>query len=148
MLTSSPSPRRFHTTFRVSDLVLVAVCSAVVAVWVGFSAGRFSPAALLTCLALFLSFYLTGSLAAAWRPLAAGILFDLPARLLVGYSVVNTSLFVLAWMSPLGIVANFGIVLGLVAGAFAATQPDGGGARRLFRNVAIGLGEEVNVGAP
>ena len=42
--------------------------------------------------------------------MAAGALFDLPLRLLMGYAAVNTALLVLAWLSPLGIIANFGIV--------------------------------------
>ena len=52
------------------------------------------------------------------RELAVGVSFDLPLRLLVGYAVVNTALFALAWVSPLGIVPNFGILLGLTLAAF------------------------------
>ena len=118
-----PSTRPLATTFRVADLVVVAICATVVAAWAALAAGSVSLTAWLACEAAFVAFYLAGSLAAAWRPFAAGILFDLPMRLLVGYSVVNTALFVLAWISPLGIVANFGLVSGLVAAAFLATRP-------------------------
>ena len=85
--------------------------------------GSFSLLALVACEAAFLAFYLAGSLFAGWRPLAAGVLFDLPLRLLVGYAAVNTALFVLAYLSPLGIIANFGILLAVAACLFVATRP-------------------------
>src|SRR6185369_5116834 len=47
-----------------------------------------------------------------------GVYFALPLRLLVGYGVVNTALLVLAWLSPVGIIANFGIVSALVLALF------------------------------
>jgi hypothetical protein len=50
--------------------------------------------------------------------LALGIRSDLPLRLLAGYALVNTALFVLAWLSPLGILANFGILFALIVGVF------------------------------
>ncbi|MGD0835540.1 MAG: hypothetical protein ABSB49_02725 [Polyangia bacterium] len=98
-------------TYSLTDLVATALAAGVVAVWAGAAAGAFSPLVLLACLAAFLSFYLVGSLCASWRDLAAGTLFDLPLRLLVGYIVVNTSLFALAWLSPLGLIADFAILL-------------------------------------
>ncbi len=39
--------------------------------------------------------------------LAAGLLFDLPLRLLLGHGVVNSASLALAWLSPRGILANF-----------------------------------------
>ncbi len=110
-------------TYSVSDLVAVSLTAAVVAVWAEAAGGSFSPLALVACEATFLAFYLVGSLFAGWRSLAAGVLFDLPLRLLVGYAAVNTALFVLAWLSPLGIVANFGILLAVAASLFVATRP-------------------------
>jgi hypothetical protein len=110
-------------TYSVSDLVAVSLTAAVVAVWVEAAGGSFSLLALVACEATFLAFYLVGSLFAGWRALAAGVLFDLPLRLLVGYAAVNTALFVLAWLSPLGIVANFGILLAVAASLFVATRP-------------------------
>jgi hypothetical protein len=110
-------------TYSVSDLAAVSLTAAVVAVWAEAAGGSFSLLALLACEAVFLSFYLVGSLFASWRPLAAGVLFDLPLRLLVGYAVVNTALLVLAWLSPLGIMANFGILLAVAASLFVATRP-------------------------
>jgi hypothetical protein len=89
------------------DLIAVSLVAAVVAVWAALAGGAFSFRALLACEALFFSFYLVGSLLACWKPLSEGVLFDLPLRLLVGYGVVNTALLVLAWLSPLGIIANF-----------------------------------------
>ena len=80
-------------------------------------------AALVACEIAFFTFYLVGSLVAAVRPISAGILFDLPLRLLVGYAAVNTALFVLAWVSPLGIVANFAALLALACVALSATRP-------------------------
>jgi hypothetical protein len=123
MFDAFPSSRRLPTTFRVADIVVVAISATVLAVWAALAAGVVSLGAWLACQAAFFAFYLTGSLLAGWRSLAAGIRFDLPLRLLVGYCAVNTALFVLAWVSPLGILGNFGMVSGLVAAAFVATRP-------------------------
>ena len=111
------------TTYSVSDLVAVSLTAAVVAVWAEAAGGSFSLLALVACEAVFLAFYLVGSLFAGWRSLAAGVLFDLPLRLLVGYAIVNTALFVLAWLSPLGIITNFGILLAVATALFVATRP-------------------------
>jgi hypothetical protein len=111
------------TTYSVSDLVAVSLAAAVVAVWASVAGGSFSLFAFFACEAAFLAFYLVGSLFAGWRPLAAEVLFDLPLRLLVGYVAVNTALLVLAWLSPLGIVANFEILLLGAASLFVATSP-------------------------
>jgi hypothetical protein len=102
-------------TYDKRDLAAVSLLSAVVAVWASVAAGAFSLRALAACEAAFFVFYLVGSLFAAWQALARGILFDLPLRLLVGYAVVNTTLLVLAWVSPLGLVANFCAVAALAA---------------------------------
>jgi hypothetical protein len=110
-------------TLRTSELGGVALCAAVVAAWVSICGGSPSIGALIACEVAFFAFYLVGSLAASWRPLCAGILFDLPLRLLVGYVAVNTALFVLAWVSPFGIVANLGMVLGGALAALVAVRP-------------------------
>jgi hypothetical protein len=110
-------------TYSVSDLVAVSLTAAVVAVWAEAAGGSFSLLALVACEAAFLAFYLVGSLFAGWRALTAGVLFNLPLRLLVGYAAVNTALFLLAWLSPLGIIANFGILLAVAASLFVATRP-------------------------
>jgi hypothetical protein len=60
---------------------------------------------------MFFVLYVTGSIFASVRALATGVDFGLPLRLLVGYGVVNTALLALAWLSPLGITLNFGVVL-------------------------------------
>jgi hypothetical protein len=104
-------------------MVAVSLTAAVVAVWAEAAGGSFSLLALVACEAVFLAFYLVGSLFAGWGSLAAGVLFDLPLRLLAGYAVVNTALLVLAWLSPLGIIANFGILLALAAAMFVAVRP-------------------------
>ena len=101
-----------------SDLAAVSLIGAVVATWLAVAGGAFSASALIACEALFFSFYLIGSLFASIPALATGVSFDLPLRLLVGYAVVNTALFVLAWVSPLGIVLNFGVLLGLALVCF------------------------------
>ncbi len=106
-----------------SDLAAVALIAAVVAVWAAVAGGSFSPLALVSCEAAFLAFYLVGSLWSGWPSLAGGVLFDLPLRLLAGYATVNTALFVLAWFSPLGIVANFGIVFAVAVALFLAARP-------------------------
>lgn len=119
------SPRALRNqslTYAKVDLLAVALLGAVVAIWVSVAAGSFSVRALVACEALFFAFYLVGSLVAGVQSLAAGLLFDLPLRLLVGYAVVNSALLVLAWLSPFGVVVNFLIVLALAAGAFFATK--------------------------
>jgi hypothetical protein len=118
-------PRRPQTapTYSTSDLAAVALLAAAVAVWIEMVDGRFSFLAFGACLAVLGSFYLTGSLLAAWRPLAMNVAFDLPLRLLLGYAVVNTTLLVLAFLSPFGIVANFGVLLAIVSALFVAGRP-------------------------
>ena len=115
--------RRLTVTYRTSDLVAIAVIATVVAAWAsvanGAPSGGVLPArllaCLLACLMAFFAFYMVGSLFAAWTSLAEGVLFDLPLRLLSGYAVINTALLILAWVSPLGVVANFGVLTGLAA---------------------------------
>lgn len=115
--------RRFATDFRVSDLVAVALCATVMALWLTAAAGRFSFAALVACQAACFTFYVVGSLAAGWRRFAAGLVFDLPLRLLVGYALVNTLLFAAAWLAPTGIVTNFAIIAVVAGALFALTRP-------------------------
>jgi hypothetical protein len=110
-------------TYSVSDIFGVCVTATVVSAWTSVCGGRFSVLMLLICQAVFMAFYLAGSLVSAWRRISGGVRFDLPLRLVVGYLVVNTALFILAWVSPLGIIANFGIVLGILLGLFVAKKP-------------------------
>ena len=114
--------REMTVTYSRSDLVAVSLVAAVVAVWAAVAGGSFSFRALVACEAMFFAFYLVGSVFAGFQSLAAGVLFDLPLRLLIGYGVVNTTLLVLAWVSPLGIVANFGILLAIATFVFFATR--------------------------
>ena len=108
-------------TTSVSDLVAVSLIAVVVSVWAAVAGGSFSLLVLLACEAVFFAFYLVGSLFAGWKSLAAGVLFDLPLRLLVGYALVNTALLLLAWLSPLDIVTNFAILLAVATLVFFAT---------------------------
>ncbi len=110
-------------TYSTSDLIVASLAAAVVAAWAAAAGGAFSIRALAVCEAAFLAFYTVGSLLAAWGSLAAGALFDLPLRLLAGYAAVNTALLVLAWLSPLGIAANFGVLLAGAAALFVAAKP-------------------------
>jgi hypothetical protein len=109
-----PAARRLTVSYSKSELCTVALVAAVVAVWAAVAGGRFSLRALLACEAIFFAFYLVGSLCAGIPRLATGVRFELPLRLLVGYAVVNTALLVLAWFSPLGILANFAGLVALV----------------------------------
>jgi hypothetical protein len=109
--------------YSASDLVVASLAAVVVTVWGAVAGNPLSLRALLVCEAAFLAFYLVGSLFAGWARLAAGALFDLPLRLLMGYATVNTALLVLAWLSPLGILANFGLVFALAAALFVAARP-------------------------
>jgi hypothetical protein len=119
-------------TYRKSDLLAVSLIAAAVAVWAAMAGGSFSVRALLACEAMFFAFYLVGSLFSSIRSVTEGILFDLPLRLLVGYGVVNTALLALAWLSPLGVVANFVILLAIALSLFAVarerTETQGGSA--------------------
>jgi hypothetical protein len=123
------------TTYSRSDLAVTALAAAVVAVWAAVAGGAFSLLALVACQVAFLAFYLVGSLFAAWGALAAGALFDLPLRLLMGYAALNTALLVLAWLSPLGIIANLGLVFTGAAALFVAARP----VRRRPTDDSVGL---------
>ena len=123
--------------YSLSDLAGVALTGAVVAAWAAVAEGSFSVRVLAVCEAAFLAFYLVGSLFAAWGRLAAGALFDLPLRLLMGYAAVNTALLVLAWLSPLGIIANLGIVVAVVVAA--ALLVAGRPVRQERRENSVGL---------
>jgi len=114
--------RALSVTYCVSDIITVSVVAAVVAIWVAVAGSSFSLLALLACQAVFFAFYLVGSLFAGWKPLAAGVLFDLPLRLLVGYIVINTALLVLAWLSPLDIVTNFVVLVAIALVLLLASQ--------------------------
>ena len=122
-------------TYSRSDLAGAALAVAVVAAWAAVAGGAFSLRALVACELAFLAFYLVGSLFAGWAPLAAGALFDLPLRLLMGYTAVNTALLVLAGLSPLGIIANFGLLLAGAAALFVAARPT----RQQERTGSVGL---------
>jgi hypothetical protein len=125
MTTMKLPPRAFRlnlaVTYSVSELVAVSLTATVVAVWAAIAGGSFSLLALIACEVVFFTFYLVGSLFAGWGPLGEGILFDLPLRLLVGYATVNTALLVLAWLSPLDIIANFAILFAIAILLFVAT---------------------------
>jgi hypothetical protein len=125
--------RNVTVTYSSADIVSVAMIAAVVAAWAGVAGGAFSAGTLVACEAAFFAFYLAGSLLAGFRALATGVLFDLPLRLLSGYCVVNTALLVLAWVSPLGVVVNFCVVLAvlvlLLLGASARERRSGHQAR-------------------
>ena len=101
----------------------MTAAAVVVAGWAGVAGGAFSPLALVACEVALLAFYLVGSLLAGWQPLARGVLFDLPTRLLAGYTIVNTALLGLAWLSPLGIVADFALIFGAAAAMFLLARP-------------------------
>lgn len=120
--------RKLTVTYSKSDLLAVSLVAASVAVWSASAAGSASFALLFACEAAFFSFYLVGSLLAACSRLATGVLFDLPLRLLSGYAVVNSALLVSAWLSPLGMVLNFGVLASIATVLFFAA-----GERKLQR---------------
>lgn len=110
--------RTLDVTYSRADFAVVALIAAVVAAWAGVAERAFSIAALVACEGAFFAFYLVGAVIGSLRNLAGGVLFDLPLRLLVGYLSVNSALFVLAWLSPLGMVINFCFVLGVALALF------------------------------
>lgn len=115
---SPPGLRALTVTYSVMDLLGVAVIAAVVSLWAAAAGGAFSMRLFVACELMFFGFYLAGSVIAAIPALRSGVLFELPLRLLVGYGAINTALLVLAWLSPLGMVGNGAILLGLSALAF------------------------------
>ncbi|HEY5958273.1 MAG TPA: hypothetical protein VIV60_17030, partial [Polyangiaceae bacterium] len=114
--------RSMSVTYCVSDVIVVALIATVVAVWSAIAGGSVSLLTLLACQVVFFSFYLVGSLMAGWNSLSAGVLFDLPLRLLVGYIAINTALLVLAWLSPLGIITNFAVLMAIALLLLFASQ--------------------------
>lgn len=127
--------RALSPTYSGADLFAVSLIAAVVAVWVEAAGGAFSLRVFLACEAVFLVCYLVGSLFAGWRRLAMVDLFDLPLRLLVGYIAIGTAMFALAWLSPLGIIANFCLLAALAAAVFLAARP----ARKEAREDSVAL---------
>jgi hypothetical protein len=122
-------------TYSTSDLAGASLTAAVVSVWAAAAGDSFSLRTPIVCELVFLTFYAVGSLFAAWGRLATGALFDLPLRLLMGYAAVNTALLLLAWLSPLGILANFGVVFAVAATLFIASRP----VRERRREESVGL---------
>ena len=121
--------RNLKLTYSKLDLAAVALLAGVVALWLASAGSAFSVRALLACEAVFFTFYVVGSLAASFRALADGVLFDLPLRLLVGYGIVNTALLGLAWLSPFGVIANFSLIAALALLVFfsaGSRQPAAG----------------------
>lgn len=114
--------RAVTVTYSRADVAAVSLLAAVVALWAALASGSFSLRLLLACEAVFFAFYLVGSLVSGLPSVSRGLSFGLPLRLLVGYALVNTALLVLAWLSPLGIVANFGLVVVLATGVLLSTQ--------------------------
>jgi hypothetical protein len=112
-------------TYSRADLALVALIGGVVAGWAALALGSVSLGTLLACESAFFTFYIAGSLLAGWGAISEGLLLDLPLRLLLGYGLVNTALLVLAWLSPLGTVANFFMLAALSAVLFfGACKPE------------------------
>lgn len=121
-------------TYTVPELGAVALIAAVVSGWAAVAGGSFSLPTLFACEVVFFSFYLVGTVVAAWQPVSKGILFDLPLRLLVGYALVNTTLLVLACVLPFGVIVDFVLLMvPFVLLFFAARE------RRLVRGAWGGL---------
>jgi hypothetical protein len=118
MLEPVRALRSLTVTYSKTDLVVTSLIGAVVSGWATVAGGGFSFPTLLACEAAFFAFYLAGTLFLSLPALATGLLSDLPLRLLVGYGLVNTATFGLAWVSPLGLVANFAILCALLGGLF------------------------------
>jgi hypothetical protein len=114
--------RAATVTYSRSDLIAVALIGAVVASWASIAAGSFSLRALLACEVAFFGLYLVGSLFAASTSLSAGVLFELPLRLLVGYAALNTAMLGLALISPFGLIANFALLLLIAASIFFSAR--------------------------
>jgi hypothetical protein len=134
-----PDLRPATVTYSRSDLIAVAVIGAVVASWASIAAGAFSFGALLACEVAFFGLYLVGSLFAASTSLSAGVLFELPLRLLVGYAALNTAVLVLALISPFGLIANFAILILIAASIFFSARERKALPAERVSLVAVGL---------
>ncbi len=105
---------RLTVTHNVPDLVTVFVLGLLVALWAARAGGSFSFLVLLACEVSLFAYYAAGSLLSALPAIGAGILFELPLRLILGYAAINTTMLVLAWVSPLGMTGNFLSVVALL----------------------------------
>jgi hypothetical protein len=105
------------------DLAMVALCAGCFAAWTWFVTGTRSLSVPAICTAACVTFYLAGGIVSRWRDLCAGIVFDVPLRLLVGYAVVNTALFALVWLSPLSLRIGFWLVAAAAVLGFLAMRP-------------------------
>lgn len=139
VVTPVRASRNSGVTYTAADLVTLGLIGGVFAAWLSVAAGTFSVAGLVACEAACFLYYVIGSLVASRRSLRAGILFDLPLRLLVGYGVVNTAMLALAWISPLPIVANFGLLFALATWLFFAASEREQKRTNIAVSLAVGL---------
>ena len=128
------------------DVVLVGVCSMFGIAWCSASSGVLSVSVALTVFALFGTFYAAGTLACSWTQLWGDIPQSFPLKLLVGYAVINTVLFAVAWFHlPALRVAFLGLaacaLVALAVGARAGGPPatEGSGTGASARAVVLSL---------
>ena len=100
-----------------TDAGLVVACAAAFTAGARLAGGSdqiASPASTLAVAAALLAICaacaLAGTLLLHWSVLSAGVRLGFPARFIAGYVVVSSSLFALAWVSPLPIGVNFAVV--------------------------------------
>jgi len=106
-----------------TDVAQIVACVATFTGWTWTATGSYSwivPGVfLMTCVA----FYLAGTALLAGRKLREEFPGDFPLRLIAGYAVLNTALFLLAWVSPLSIQANSLLLLLATLVGFGLLRP-------------------------
>jgi hypothetical protein len=106
-----------------TDGAALAAVALVGTAWLAVPAGLPSPGALGALAASLAAWWLAGTVLAGTRVLRGLIPWGLPATLLLGFAVVNTSLFLLAWATPFPIGGNFALIAAAIAGVTALRRP-------------------------
>jgi hypothetical protein len=104
------------------DLALAGACATFLTAWVWIASGTMSAATAAIAAAMFAVYYAAGTLLCGVRPLSA-LTDSFPLRILVGYFVSNTALFVIAWVNPRLLGAAFPALVVASAVAFVRGVP-------------------------
>lgn len=110
-------------TFAASDGVVLAVVALVGAAWLTASSGHFSSGALLALMAALTTWWVAGAMLSDLPALREVIPWTLPAKLLIGFAAVNTTLFLLVWVTPFHVGGNFALAAAATAGAAVIRRP-------------------------
>jgi hypothetical protein len=119
-------PRRVAGTplaFAWTDLIAILLCVSFLTGWAWTATQSRSLAFPAVFAACGLVWYLAGSVAARFGYPDARLRGSVAVRLVVGFLIVNTSLFLLLLLSPLSVGAHFALLLLAALAAFLAMRP-------------------------